>query len=231
VGSPNQTPPHQAYKSFADLEKGVASLLPQFMEEKGHGIILFLFSLALTRGLDAVRGDMDVPTNSMMGAHGYCTQELVNLIIGGRAVSNVFDGDKQLDPETLLKGVKQKCRVGLLTLFEWYKYVEVGSNLKLPKCPVWVVCSESHFTCLFSVDGPPTRVPFDLVFYDGLANQDAPIRLSIKKSPTGGHSGRVGDSFNDRGNTEGSLVPPLEYVIETRWPGVGVDWNGTEPIL
>jgi len=28
-----------------------------------------------------------------------------------------------------------------------------------------------------------------------------------------------------------NLVPPLEFVIETRWPGVAVDWNGTEPIL
>eukprot|EP00873_Tetraselmis_striata_P033336 jgi/Tetstr1/453600/TSEL_040557.t1 len=98
-------------------------------------------------------GDMDVADTSLMAAHGYCTQDLVNLIITGKAVSNVFDGDNQLDEHTLLKGIKRPSRVGLLTLFEWYKYVEVGSHLKNPQRPVWVVCSESHFTCLFAHGG------------------------------------------------------------------------------
>ena len=33
---------------------------------------------------------------------------------------------------------------------QWYKYVEVGHSLKSPDLPVWVVCSESHFTVLFA---------------------------------------------------------------------------------
>jgi len=41
----------------------------------------------------------------------------------------------------------------------------------------------------------------------------------------------VGDSYADRGRCEGQNIPPLECVIETRWPGVCVDWNGAEPIL
>lgn len=66
--------------------------------------------------------------------------------------------------------------VGLLTLFEWYQYVEVGSNLKSPELPIWVVCSESHFTVLFAAgtaasDTAAIQPPFDLLFYDGLANQ------------------------------------------------------------
>ena len=28
--------------------------------------------------------------------------------------------------------------------------IQVGSNLKDPEYPIWVVCSESHFTVLFS---------------------------------------------------------------------------------
>ena len=33
----------------------------------------------------------------LMGAHNYCSQEMVNLLLVGRAVGNVFDGDKDLD--------------------------------------------------------------------------------------------------------------------------------------
>lgn len=29
----------------------------------------------------------------------------------------------------------------------------------------------------------------------------------------------------------GALVPPLDLVIRTKWPGATVDWNGTDPIL
>jgi len=57
------------------------------------------------------------------------------------------------------------------------------------------------------------------------------IRLTIRSDPAGGWTARVGDSFGDRGKCEGQNIPPLECVIETRWPGVKVDWNGTEPIL
>ena len=55
-----------------------------------------------------------------------------------------------------------------------YKYVEVGQNLKSPELPIWVVCSESHFTVLFSRDARPMRgpPPFELLYYDELANQE-----------------------------------------------------------
>ncbi len=37
--------------------------------------------------MQAVREDMDEPENALMGMHGYCTQEMVNLLItGGRGL-------------------------------------------------------------------------------------------------------------------------------------------------
>jgi hypothetical protein len=53
------------------------------------------------------------------------------------------------------------------------RYVEVGSMLKNPSLPVWVVCSESHFTVLFAQDARclQNAMPFDLQYYDELANQ------------------------------------------------------------
>ena len=73
--------------------------------------------------------------------------------------------------------------------------------------------------------------PFDLLYYDELANQEEVLRLTIKKDPAGGWTARVGDSYADRGKCEGQNIPPLECVIETRWPGSTVNWNGAEPIL
>jgi hypothetical protein len=79
-------------------------------------------------------------------------------------VSNVFDGCQTFgdvsgaaagpaaaagsNEQLVIKGVQHQARVGLLTLLEWYRYVEVGHNLKRPRLPVWVVCSESHFSVL-----------------------------------------------------------------------------------
>lgn len=46
--------------------------------------------------------------------------------------------------------VRRRGKVGFLMLFEWYLNAEVGDFLKNPECPVWVICSESHYTVLFT---------------------------------------------------------------------------------
>eukprot|EP00198_Chlamydomonas_reinhardtii_P006027 XP_001695363.1 predicted protein [Chlamydomonas reinhardtii] len=194
------------------------------MSEDGWGVVLLVMSAALSRGVANVRADMDEPNNSLMGMHGYCTQELVHLLILGSATSNVFDGNKDLDGTTTLKGISRKCRLGMLTLFEWYKYVEVGASLKSPSLPVWVVCSESHFTVLFAADKDSgarcmrDALPFDLCYYDELANMARGRRI------------KCGEQVREA-EPDGHNIPPLECVIETRWPGVKVDWNGHDPIL
>ena len=40
---------------------------------------------------------MDTESASLIGAHGYCSQEMVNLLLTGQAVSNTFDGYLILD--------------------------------------------------------------------------------------------------------------------------------------
>ena len=66
--------------------------------------------------------------------------------------------------------------------------VQVGCFLKTPRFPIWVVCSESHFSVLFSQqlellrDWRTERL-FDLYYYDGLANQQEQIRLTIGAPP------------------------------------------------
>lgn len=91
---------------------------------------------------------MDVPEGCLMGAHGYCTQEMVNLLMNGIACSNVFDGDKVLGSgsdqviawlsfvssdsrQTVLKGVKSQSELGFLSLFEHYGSCEVCHDMSV----------------------------------------------------------------------------------------------------
>ena len=108
-------------------------------------MLLLLHSLLLTRTPAAVRADMDDASCPLVGQHGYCSMELVNLMLTGAAVSNVFDdgaasaaaasagssgvagngggaGAAWREAEdAVLRGVCGRARVGLLTLFEWYR--------------------------------------------------------------------------------------------------------------
>ncbi|XP_032620560.1 putative ubiquitin carboxyl-terminal hydrolase MINDY-4 [Chelonoidis abingdonii] len=192
------------------------------------GCILLTLSVILTRSIDLVRNDFDVSTNRLIGTHGYCTQELVNLLLTGKAVSNVFNDVIELDSGngniTILKGITNRSDIGLLSLFEHYDVCQVGCYLKTPRYPIWVVCSESHFSVLFCLRKDllgdwKTERRFDLYYYDGLANQEEEIRLTVDT---------VQPYTEDK---ENDLIPPLEHCIRTKWKGAVIDWNGTEPIL
>ncbi|CAG0883713.1 unnamed protein product [Darwinula stevensoni] len=180
-----------------EMEKYLRKHRNAFMNR--GGCIAFLYSAILSRGIqrrvlgdDAIRDDMDDPKSTLIGVHGYCTQEMVNLFLTGKASSNVFDGNLELGDKpgekTLLKGISKRAQIGFLSLFEHYNCCKVGESLKNPILPIWVICSESHFSVLFSLSARfQDTTSFDLFYYDGLACQDAPIRLTIGKS-----SGRSG---------------------------------------
>ncbi|KAM4629826.1 putative ubiquitin carboxyl-terminal hydrolase MINDY-4 [Polymixia lowei] len=215
--------------NLEDLQSLLEQHIQQF-ESGALGCILLTISAVLSRAVEKVRADMDVPTTTLIGAHGYCTQELVNLLLCGRAVSNVFDNDMELDSGngnlTLLKGIKGRCDIGLLSLFEHYNICKVGTNLKTPQFPIWVVCSESHFSVLFGLQrelltNQDRPQEFDLYFYDGLANQQEEIRLTVSV-------GMLAQSSQD---VDHDLIPPLEHCIRTKWRDAVVSWNNTEPIL
>jgi hypothetical protein len=69
----------------------------------------------------------------------------------GRAVSNVFDGVKDMGG-LVLKGINERPVCGYLTLLEVLKYSTVGRFYKNPQFPVWVIGSSSHYTILFGRD-------------------------------------------------------------------------------
>ncbi|KAJ3099898.1 hypothetical protein HDU97_002682 [Phlyctochytrium planicorne] len=215
-----------------------------------HGLIQLLYSAVLSRGPETIREeDFDEPGCSLIGRHSYCTQELVNLLMMGQAISNVHDGDIHLDGGNgaegdvkVLKGFKKQQQFGYLTLFEHYGSLKVGDYLKNPTLPIFVICSESHFTVMFSLDEKPLSVKttsaggksaippkgFELIYYDGLAGQENEIRLVVKKV-----EGRWDDDVRKaaKEGKDSSLVPPLELVIGTRWENPAVEWIGSEPLL
>jgi hypothetical protein len=53
---------------------------------------------------------------------------------------------------TELRGIDKQSAVGFLALLEHLRYCEVGSFLKNPINPVWVLGSETHLTVLFSFE-------------------------------------------------------------------------------
>ncbi|ORX41697.1 hypothetical protein BCR36DRAFT_416592 [Piromyces finnis] len=204
-----------------------------------HAFLILLYSTILSRGIDNVRNDMDEPNNTLIGMHGYCTQDLVNLLITGKAISNVHDNDIRLGDDgapdeecKILKGIKSQPNIGHLSLFEHYRSIIVGSYYKNPKYPIFIVCSESHYTVLFSLDKDVVSTKrkismFDLFYYDQLSNQQDEIKLTITL---------LNDTYHDDDNGEiidhhKKLVPPLNLCIKTKWKNVNIDWNDTDPLL
>lgn len=62
----------------------------------------------MTKGIDKIDNEVDMKDNPLIGNHGHCTQELVNLFITGQASSNCFDGKKELEDNFTLHGISQK---------------------------------------------------------------------------------------------------------------------------
>ncbi|KAG9406571.1 hypothetical protein AC1031_002889 [Aphanomyces cochlioides] len=219
-----------------ELEKFITVHIRDYADPTGYGVVLLVASVILSRGISVIEADMDSPdgtTPTLIGAHDYCTQEMVNLLLLGYACSNVFDGSKDLSEDgktgegsgMVLRGVQRPNLVGFLTLFEAYDYMVVGDHLKQPHDNIWVVCSESHYSVFFADPAAPAldnTSTFDLFYFDGLANQDEVIRLTV--DPQGLPSKPEIAQPKD-------LIPPLNLVIQTKWPCATIDWNGVEPLL
>jgi hypothetical protein len=202
-----------------DVELFVRANLDQFTAPNGPGVVLLAVSTIFSRGLDNVKSDMDkmVEEPSLIGGHNYANQELVNLMLVGRAHSNIFDGHKDMDG-LKLRGIPREPLVGFLTLFEHFGYVAAGNYYKNPSVPIWVICSESHYTVLFTMEKDLSAEQLEFYYYDELASQETLYHLTVRRE--------VGAVVN-----RDDLVPPIDDVIRTRWKGALVDWNGSEPLL
>ena len=112
--------------SLTEVLASVRSSIGSFLRDGGPGVPMLLYSLTLTRGIAMIGRDADFPT-PLIGVNGYCSQELVNLLLIGRAHSNVFDGERSVggsddanrsEDGCRLRGIPRRAPVGFLTLFE-----------------------------------------------------------------------------------------------------------------
>lgn len=91
----------EGFNSPRGLEAFFRDNLPAFVTPQGNGCLLLLLSAMLTRGLTSLREDMDEgfagEVRTLLDRHHYMSQEGVNLLLCGRAVSNVFDGVRVLE--------------------------------------------------------------------------------------------------------------------------------------
>lgn len=134
--------------SCEELEIAVKEKAESFKEP--FGVLLFLYSVLLTKGIDQIKNEKEDPNQPLIdGTHGHGSQSLINLLLTGRAVSNVWDNDKDVSGLKLL-GITRQPVVGFLTLLEHLRFCEVGYFLKCPQFPIWILGSETHLTVLFS---------------------------------------------------------------------------------
>ena len=64
------------------------------------GVLSFIFSVLLSRTEHVIKDEMDDNTQPLvLEQFGHCSQEIVNLVLTGRAVTNVHDGDKVFGQE------------------------------------------------------------------------------------------------------------------------------------
>lgn len=114
------------------------------------GVILLTLSVVSSRGDAITASDMDDPMGTKLTSQfGHCGQELMNLLLTGQAVSNVFDNTLTPSGALTCRGVQSRPSIGYLSQLEAMRYCEVGGYYKNPRFPIWVVGSTSHFTVLF----------------------------------------------------------------------------------
>ncbi|KAI4454821.1 hypothetical protein MML48_9g00010147 [Holotrichia oblita] len=137
----------QTLSTLTEVERyyteNIASLRNQF------GILLFLYSVISTKGLEVVKLESDTTEPLIDETYGYGSQSLINLMITGKAVTYVWDHEQDVGG-LKLKGLDEQSQIGFITSMEHLRYLTVGSFYKNPVHPIWVLGSETHLTVLFS---------------------------------------------------------------------------------
>lgn len=239
------------------MSPGVRDLA--FRTKRSPFIPCLVASAVLTRGTSRIlaedfdaTGETGLSAGSLFVNFNNCSQELVNLLLTGRASASLHDGEMDVGG-VVLKGISRPTPVGVLTIFEFYGYLRVGDNAKYNvESPAFVVFNEAHYTCLFAAtrgdgeallsmlhaqagasDGQGNRGSFrgsseparelELVYYDSLDGQTELVRLTV------GVAGPLSVG-TEKDRASKSFV---ENILYTLLGGAvrSIDWNGTEPYL
>uniref|UniRef100_A0AAY4BZ22 Ubiquitin carboxyl-terminal hydrolase MINDY n=1 Tax=Denticeps clupeoides TaxID=299321 RepID=A0AAY4BZ22_9TELE len=143
----------QTVSSVCELREVVLSLYDSWRNK--FGVLLFLYSVILTKGIENIRNEIEDPSETLIEpVFGHGSQSLINLLLSGRAASNVWDGDRECSGMRL-KGIHEQASVGFLTLMESLRYCKVsnmvwGRSSNPPNIPSWILGSETHLSVFFT---------------------------------------------------------------------------------
>lgn len=153
------------FESIHKLRKFLYRFFPLlFCAPRVPGALNLLLSLIVSRGISRIINrdfDSGHSESCLIGLFGQCTQNLVNLILTGRASANTFDDDKvlgDLNTGITLRGVRQRPLIGYLSDMNALGYCTVGDRLRLPLYPIWVIGVGDHFTVLYSLDSRLAKI-------------------------------------------------------------------------
>ncbi|XP_062408885.1 inactive ubiquitin carboxyl-terminal hydrolase MINDY-4B [Sardina pilchardus] len=226
-----------------DTEKFLYEHIQCFKEEGSHGVILFLYSLIVSRTINRLREDLDRTTTHLLQqslGNFICRQALLNLLLTGRANPKVFNGTLLYDEdghllEHPLHGVLARSDVGYLhwsrEQVQQGKLPVVGSMLKTPKLPIWVCSINDTYSIIFSphrslLSDWKMEHLFHLYFYNG---QSAQTNTAVLTIDTHSHHWEL-ERRDVQGDPE-KRFPSVEMTIRTKWEGAAIDWNGTVPFF
>ncbi|XP_028014688.1 ubiquitin carboxyl-terminal hydrolase MINDY-3 isoform X2 [Myotis myotis] len=122
-------------RSFGSLSELKDAVLDQYsMWGSKFGVLLFLYSVLLTKGIENIKNEIEDSTEPLIDpVYGHGSQSLINLLLTGHAVSNVWDGDRECSGMKLL-GIHEQAAVGFLTLMEALRYCK-DMALVAPEAP------------------------------------------------------------------------------------------------
>lgn len=81
--------------NIAAVEQFLTDNISRFKEQ--FGVLLLLYSVIFTKGLPQMRLEISDLTDPLIhSTFGYGSQSLINLMLSGQAVNNVWDHDKDV---------------------------------------------------------------------------------------------------------------------------------------
>uniref|UniRef100_A0A3Q0SA60 Ubiquitin carboxyl-terminal hydrolase MINDY n=1 Tax=Amphilophus citrinellus TaxID=61819 RepID=A0A3Q0SA60_AMPCI len=136
----------QAQSQTQDMPEPASSQPPQEQQPSES----YVCHIPNKDGIENIRNEIQDTMEPLIDpVHGHGSQSLVNLLVTGHAVSNVWDGDRECSGMKL-HGIHKQASVGFLTLMESLRYCKVGAFLKSPKFPIWILGSETHLSVFFT---------------------------------------------------------------------------------
>ncbi|KRX00636.1 UBA-like protein [Pseudocohnilembus persalinus] len=132
------------------------------------GIVLFLYSLVLTKGLDKIKEEVSKSGGELpliVRPFNICVTDLIMLMISGEANGNVGDFS-QFSNEKIQ--VNNRLGIGLLTSVVHQMNIPINDALLTPQNNVFILHGGEHFTVMFTLEKDLSKEQIEFYQWNGL---------------------------------------------------------------